>query len=187
MFFADSCLRELFSQIDHRQWLENSIIIITGDHSFPSGRHSTKNEKGTWEENFRTPLLILWKDHITPQRMTRHAYSQVDLMPTLFDLLQIAPAYHSVGTSIFSPGPREPVLLSQPYDGIALVSIQYPFKYIHKLNGGTSVLYHLGYDPDERTNVLSKYEKDPVVASLLNGIHKLMINQLLIEQNRLWP
>ena len=143
MFLADSCLRELFFQIDERDWIDDPIIIVVGDHGFPSGGHSTKNEKGTWEENFRTPFLCIWKNHLRPQRLTQYACSQVDLMPTLFDLLQIAPAHHSVGTSIFAPGPRDMVLVSQPYDGVSLASIMYPFKMVYKMSSATTVLHNL--------------------------------------------
>ncbi len=187
MFLADSCLQEVFTQIDNRPWLEDPIIIVVGDHGFPAGMHSSKNEKGTWEENFRTPLLIIWNGHLQPQRLTRYAYSQVDLMPTLFDLLHIAPAHHSVGKSVFAQGARDPVLVSQPYDGVSLVSIVYPFKFIQNLSSAGSVLYNLENDPDERTDLLPEYNGKPVVTKLRGGIHKLMINQMLIERNRLWP
>lgn len=187
MFLSDSCLRELFAQLNSRNWLQNTIIIIVGDHSFPSGIHSQKNEKGAWEDNFRTPFLVIWKSHLAPSRLSQHAYSQTDLIPTIFDLLDIKPAHHSVGKSIFDEGPRDPVMLSQPYDGIYLVSIQYPFKLVKRLRGNSLQLFNVENDPMERQDLIFDRSMQPVVKKLQGSITGIMINQQLIEQNRLWP
>jgi len=187
MFLSDSCLREFFVQLDKREWLRNSIIVIVGDHGFPSGEHTTKNEKGAWEENFRTPILFLWRGHLKPLRLSGRAYSQIDLMPTLFDLLDLNPAHHSVGKSVFDPGEREPVLLTQPYDGIYLVSVDYPFKMVKRLRGNFRAIYNLSIDPGEKHNLINQDSLRPVVIKLQESLMKIMMNQVLLESNRIWP
>lgn len=186
-FLADSCLRELFTQIEKRDWLRNSIIVIVGDHGFPNGMHATKNEKGAWEENFRTPFLLLWKDHLEPRRFSQKAYSQVDIAPTLFDLLDIRPAHHAIGTSLFSNEPRPPVVCTQPYDGIYLTSIDYPYKYVRKCSGITRSLFDLAADPLERDNRINDPALLPVIRKLEKATASLMVNQVLVDRNRLCP
>ena len=187
MFLSDSCLREFFVQLDRREWLRNSIVVIVGDHGFPSGEHTTKNEKGAWEENFRTPILLLWRGRLKPLRLSGRAYSQIDLLPTLFDLLNLNPAHHSAGKSILYPGEREPVLLTQPYDGIYLVSVDYPFKMVKRLRGDFRAVYNLAIDPGEKRNLIDQDSLRPVVLKLEKSLMKIMMNQVLLESNRIWP
>lgn len=187
MFLSDSCMREIITQINRREWLRNTMIIIVGDHGFPAGEHSIRNEKGAWEENFRTPFLLIWKGHVRPRRISGKAYSQTDILPTVFDLLGISPAHHAVGKSIFAEGPRDPVMLAQPYDGIYLVSIDYPFKYVKKISGNENFLFDLASDPGERSNLYTRNDLEPTVRKLQNSTAQLMLNQMLIEKNRLMP
>jgi arylsulfatase A-like enzyme len=187
MFVSDSCLSEIITQIGQRTWLSNSVIIIVGDHGFPAGEHSIRNEKGAWEENFRTPFLLLWKGHVHPRRISGEACSQIDIFPTLLDLLDIATPHHAIGKSIFSKGHREPVMLAQPYDGISLVSIDYPYKYVKKFSGNANLLFDLSADPKERNNLYGRKHLESTVRKLQESTAQLMMNQVLIEQNRLMP
>lgn len=187
MFVSDSCLRIFFDELNKREWCKNSIIIVTGDHSFPSGEHTRKNEKGAWEEIFRTPLLIIWKGHLKPSRLQKNAFSQVDIMPTIFDLLDISPAHHSIGKSILESGDREPVLMTQPYDGIYLATVEYPFKYVKKLKGNLCFLFDLQEDPQESQNLINSSSYTQARKKLQKNLMKIMVNQALLEKNRIWP
>jgi|GEM_PF-1628209 len=187
MYLSDSCLAEFFVQLKRRNRFRNSIVILVGDHGFPAGDHSMKNEKGAWEENFRTPFLLIWEGKIEPQRLSEQAFSQVDIMPTLFDLLNIHPAHHAVGKSVFATGKRPAVLFSQPYDGIFLGAVDYPFKYLWRITGNSRYLFNLETDPGERVNLIADETLQPTVNRLQDRVSLLMANQTVIDQNRLWP
>jgi hypothetical protein len=108
-------------------------------------------------------------------------------MPTLFDLMKISPAHHSTGVSILRKDATPLVLLSQPYDGIYLSSVQYPYKLVRRLKGNFEALYDLEKDPLERFDIRLNPTLQPLRKQLSGNLSRLMVNQALIEANRIWP
>ncbi len=57
---TDEYLKTFFAEFKKSPYAQNSIIFLMGDHSFPMGEHRNfHNETFAFEENFRTPLMIL--------------------------------------------------------------------------------------------------------------------------------
>lgn len=183
---ADRYLQRFFDELERRGQFENSIVIVTGDHSFPQGTFSQKNEKGFREENFRTPIVILWNGVIAPRRIVQEARSQIDIAPTVLDLLGMSSSHHFVGTSLLRPS-TDPVLLSQPYDGLYLVAVRYPYKYVQRTLGNVNCLYNLSADPREEHNILHTADHARFGEELGLELNRLKINQFLLEQNRIYP
>src|SRR5882762_8807619 len=85
---TDEYLRTFFRELHRRDRLTNSIVFITGDHSFPVGEHGYyDNESGFYNEYFKTPLLI-WGKGI-PAGISHELHSQLDIAPTVLELLGI--------------------------------------------------------------------------------------------------
>jgi len=79
---VDEYLKVFFEEMEKRDYLKNSIIIITSDHSYPLGQHGLNhNETSYYEEFFRIPFLIIWNNHITPAVISDDVYSQMDICP----------------------------------------------------------------------------------------------------------
>ena len=89
---SDDGLAQFFKSLKKRDYLSNSLVIITGDHGYTLGNHSIPTtEHGIYEESYRVPFLMVWPDQLTPKRITAKEafYSHVDLAPTLIDLLRL--------------------------------------------------------------------------------------------------
>jgi arylsulfatase A-like enzyme len=185
-YLTDMFLREFFAQLARRPRHRDAIVILLGDHSFPAGEHGTWNEQGYFEESFRTPLLVLWPDHLRPARIRGTAYDQVDLAPTVMDLLGLDRPNHFVGRSLFAPAAPRPLLLTQPYDGVYLAVVDYPFKYVRHLIDGHERLFNVDADPGETRDLSA----DPSFADRLKRgrlqLEELKKNQVLLEMNRVW-
>jgi len=151
---VDRQLEFFIQAIRDRRYLRDSLIIITGDHGFPVDRHQIfYNEAGYYEEFFKTPFLMLWPGVLQPRTLTEAAYSQMDIAPTILDLLEIGDTpHHCLGTSLFAPVRDREVYLVQPYDGIYLSIIRYPLKYVWHQRTRREYLFHLEKDPLERQN-----------------------------------
>jgi arylsulfatase A-like enzyme len=185
--FADSALAELMKQLRSRERWRDALVVITGDHSFPTGEHGyAHNQVGFHEEVFRTPLLILWPGHLQPRRITGLAYSQVDIAPTLLELLGLRVDNHLVGTSILG-GERAPVFLVQPYEGTHLGVVELPFKYVHSLRTGAEYLFDLARDPGEKENLADAATARAELEHLRRQSGMLVFNQMLLDQDRVWP
>ncbi len=101
--YTDYSLRKFFASIEDKAWFNNTIFIITADHTYKSSRPEYQNELG----NYRVPLLIyspkIQLSNIDKNQIVQH----IDIMPTIFDLVGIKPdKINLLGQSIFVPGDR---------------------------------------------------------------------------------
>jgi len=90
--YSDYSLRIFFEQAKTQQWFNRTIFVIVGDHPY------NPNHKD-FLSAFHVPLLIFAPALIAPGRDNRIA-SQVDILPTLLDLLRISRAHSSMGMSL---------------------------------------------------------------------------------------
>lgn len=190
MHLTDQYLAEFFKQLEQRDYLKNSLIVVLGDNGFPMGQHKDNyhNTKTGYNELFRTPLIIQWKGRITPRELNGQAYSQLDVAPTVLDLLGIETSHHFVGRSILQEDDNHFVPLIQPFDGTYLASIRYPFKLIRHLKSDEEFLYNLQDDPGENTNLLTSYQVDSeLLADLYADIEVIKFNEVLLEEDRIYP
>ena len=77
-------------------------------------------------------------------------------------------------------------LMLQPADGTYLVAVHHPFKYALNLDWGKEFLFNLQDDPMERKNLISSV-RGSIVQQLKDDLTRLLINQRLVEENRIWP
>jgi hypothetical protein len=118
---ADDYLKTFFEELAKRKYLSNSVVIITGDHSYPAGEHGQyDSESGFYNEYFRTPLLI-WGPGIKPG-VNHDLHSQIDIAPTVLEMGGISTKTHFTGKSVFA-GPSDWAPLVQPYAGTYFCSI----------------------------------------------------------------
>jgi len=184
---SDSQLPRFFELLKKRKYLENSIVIITSDHSFPMREHGIyNNEVCFYDETFRIPFLVIWDGVIEPERISDRAYSQVDIGPTITDMLGIGESKNNMtGISVFDRESKHPVYLIQPYNGRFLQVVNYPLKYISHLKTGREYLFDLEKDPGERTNLMSGNYNVETVTGLKNSLNAVHLNQQLIDSNRI--
>ena len=191
IYLADLYLRTFFDELGKRPDLADSLVVIVGDHSFPAGEHGFATSVfGAWEEVFRTPLLILWPGHIEPRRIRPpERWSQLDLAPTLLDLLGIDTPNHFLGRSILRgwDPKRDRVHLLQPNDGIYLAAIAGDLKYTLNIASGREAIYDLSRDPHEDVNVIERYRGTPQHEDLRREVGKMLLTEKIVGENRVWP
>ena len=187
MYLSDKYLKTFFEELEKRGYLNNAIVIITGDHSWPSGEHGYwHNETSFYEEFFKIPLLILWKGKLAPA-MSGIPSSQIDIAPTILDMLQIQSKNHFVGKSIFQKRTEEAILTVQPYSGTYLTAKKESIKYVKHLQTQKEYLFDFKKDPKESSNLIQNKSYAEITKSLKSATQKLIINEQLIRENRIWP
>jgi arylsulfatase A-like enzyme len=187
---ADAWLATFFEELDRRPAFRDAIVIVVGDHSFPADEHGIHfNGLGSFEEAFHTSFLLRWRGHVTPKLVTEHAASQLDLAPTIVDLLQLRTKTHFAGRSLFDDddSSRAPVPLVQPYDGVHLAAVRWPYKLVRHESAEQEHLYDLAKDPDEEHDRIG----DPLLAAerarLRETIVRIHASEAIIRANRVWP
>ena len=150
--YTDHALGLLIEQLRDRGLLKKSILFIFGDHGqelkeVDFNCHLT-------QENVHVPLLIYAEGRIQAPKRIDTIASQVDLLPTILDLLQLAGPHHSIGKSLFRPSDA-PIFFSYPYESAIQGCRQGDWKFL--LSEEVAELYDLSIDPEEQNNVAHLY------------------------------
>lgn len=104
---SDEFLKKLCQQLQERGLDKNTILCVLGDHganlqSWAGGRVVP------YEELIRIPWVISWPGHLTPQEPIEWPCSQLDVTPTLLNLIgyDISQANFE-GKNVFEPSPPD--------------------------------------------------------------------------------
>jgi arylsulfatase A-like enzyme len=95
-FYRDCA--EAIRLLEERGELENTIVVITGDHGMPFPRCKSN----LYDMGVRVPLAIRWGDKIKPNRRITDFVSLVDLAPTFLEAAGVEIPPQMTGKSILS-------------------------------------------------------------------------------------
>jgi glucan phosphoethanolaminetransferase (alkaline phosphatase superfamily) len=149
--YTDWALHLFIEELKKRNLLEKSILFIYGDHGqeledrtphFEINRHLT-------QDTLHVPLLIYAEGRIKFPQKIETLSSQIDLLPTVLDLLQIKEPHSSLGKSLFRPA-YSPIFFSHPFDVPIRGCREGSWKYL--IQEGKEELYDLNIDPEEKIN-----------------------------------
>ncbi len=79
--YTDYSIEQFLKKAEHKPWFKNTIFVIVADHN---GGSAGKTSLPAWR--YRIPLLIYAPNIIAPNTINKVA-SQIDLMPTLFSIM----------------------------------------------------------------------------------------------------
>lgn len=113
LHYADWALGEFMDAARQEPWFDNTIFVFTAD-------HASHFQKGGVDKYFHIPLLIYAPGHIEPGESTVVG-SQLDTLPTIFDLLGFEDRFASVGESLFRKQDGGYAFVSQSGQAIGLI------------------------------------------------------------------
>jgi arylsulfatase A-like enzyme len=83
----DAALRELFSELEERGFLDDALVVLTSDHGEEFRERGVMlHGLSLYEESLRVPLILQGRG-IEPGRVIQSNVSLIDLAPTLLELL----------------------------------------------------------------------------------------------------
>jgi phosphoglycerol transferase MdoB-like AlkP superfamily enzyme len=157
--YSDSCLGLLVDLLRQRGLDKKTLLVILADTATPMGEHH-KNFmlcNYLYEENVHIPLLILAPGRLQQPAVIDALGSQIDLLPTLLDLLRIQSVNHGHGTSLARRVAKREVYFNNPF-ALQYVGLRRDdWKYIFELRSRTSSLYRLSDDPGETRNLAKEH------------------------------
>jgi arylsulfatase A-like enzyme len=161
--------------------LDETLVIVTADHGeelLERGHvgHTSCNLKGTlYDESVHVPLILRYPKRLPAGRVVRQQVSQIDLMPTLFELLGLELPLPSDGSSLLpliegrAQSFRPEAFAETPPAGWQALSgderrlrclrtAEWKLIVHHDPTAGTerSELYHLTEDPGERRSLADR-------------------------------
>ena len=151
---ADRQLARLFTALRERGLADDTLVVVTGDHgeSFRDPHEQRGHGLSVYEEEIKVPL-ILWNPPLfSGGRRAAQTGAHVDLMPTVADVMGIAPSGGWQGRSLFDPErPSRVFFLTNVGDYLFGVR-DGEWKYIFDSSGGKEMLFDLADDPGEQSN-----------------------------------
>lgn len=157
--YSDEALGLFIRLLRQKELSKKMIIFILGDHGQPMGEHQNNfsEQKGLYEENIHVPLLILADGRFDKPQTIHSLGSQVDLLPTVMDFLNIQGVNHSVGQSLLRKNPSKKVYFHNPY-GLKYFGLREEnYKCIFTKESKEVELFDLAADKEEQKNLTEKH------------------------------
>ena len=96
--YADFAFRDFWRKAKKQEWFDNTLFVFCADHVGPTSR----KDRGNLDWSFNIPIAFYHSGGTLPKIKSNETMQQIDLMPTIFDLLNIDTEFFSVGSSYFS-------------------------------------------------------------------------------------
>jgi len=162
--YSDACFGAFMRLLRDAKLDTKTIVVVYGSSGVTLDEHSTETASGLAEESVRVPLLILAPGRLDKPTTVAELGSQVDVAPTLMDVLGLTGENVAVGNSLLRKGGERTVFFANPFGPQGLGFRTAEWKYIYCPQAHESVLYDLGNDAGESRNVAA--ERPDVVERL---------------------
>jgi hypothetical protein len=107
--YLDLAVRQFFERVQHAPWYDNTLFILTGDHTAPQRSERFDTALG----RFMVPILLFHPQGKLPPLDTTRIVQHVDLFPTILDYAGVDPGQvPRFGRSLFGEAPGEAILQS---------------------------------------------------------------------------
>lgn len=167
--YVDEQIGRIYDALVERELLDDTIIVVVADHGEMFFDHDLVTHGRTlYEPEARVPFLIHYPHGMEPRRVP-DAVSTLDVVPTILDLMGVAPHPSQQGESVAwvdapGGGARQSAVFMniqgwKLYDGIVCM----PYKLVFDPDTDESALYDLVNDPDESRDIAQSH-KETVIA-----------------------
>lgn len=103
--YGDYSLRRFFEEAKKQEWYNNTLFVILADHT-PASSTSLYNQR---THLYRIPIAFYHPSGKLNNLKSDVIFQQLDIMPTILDLLNIDTEYYAYGNSYFSDQDREAI------------------------------------------------------------------------------
>jgi phosphoglycerol transferase MdoB-like AlkP superfamily enzyme len=121
--YTDNALRKFFATASRMPWYDNTLFVITGDHTSQSVNLQYKTNIGA----FRVPIIFYKPDNSLKGAVDELA-QQIDIMPSVLGYLNYNKPYLAFGRDLFDPL-EEPFVITYTSNTYQLVMGDYLFLY----------------------------------------------------------
>ncbi|MBK9480022.1 MAG: LTA synthase family protein [Bacteroidetes bacterium] len=95
--YTDYALQQFFKKASQSSWYANTLFVITADHTSIAESPYYKAKIGS----YAIPILLFHPTANLPQLPTNKVVQQIDIMPTILDLLNFDKPYFAYGKSVY--------------------------------------------------------------------------------------
>ena len=97
--YIDAQLGKLLDNLEKRQILDNTVIVLWGDHGWHLGDHTEWCKHSNFEQATRIPFMFAGPG-VAKNQKSHHPVNLVDLFPTVFELAGVKQSTQTDGKSL---------------------------------------------------------------------------------------
>ena len=98
--YADAQVGRLLERLEQSGTLDNTIVVLWGDHGWHLGEHAIWGKHALFEESLRSPLIISYSGMEAPGAATDSMVETLDVFPTLAELAGLPQPDFTDGVSL---------------------------------------------------------------------------------------
>jgi arylsulfatase A-like enzyme len=173
--FVDSQIGRLMEALEQSGQLENTIVVVWGDHGWHLGEKGISGKNSLWDRSTRVPLIFAGPGVNPAQRCTQPA-ELLDIYPTLVELSGVAKRDDLEGLSLVpqlrvaATRRERPAITSHNQGNHGVRSERW--RYIRYADGSEE-LYDMKADPHEWHNLAGKPGHEAVIAEHKSWLPKI--------------
>jgi phosphoglycerol transferase MdoB-like AlkP superfamily enzyme len=183
MRYTDDVVRELIQSLQSEPWFAHTLVVVTGDHGYDLGEHGTKGQDTGWREAVWVPLIIYGPHPRLPRGRHDEPASQLDIAPTVADLLGIREPSPWMGASLLARGHTGSPFAFARYGSIFGEDGRYSM--VAQPATWRTLLFVFDTDPLEHHDVSAAHPEVATALRRLAGDRVRLIDYLL-EVNLVW-
>ena len=184
--FCDTMVGRLLDAFLASRYVDNTIVVLWGDHGWHLGEKLHWRKFALWEEATHAPLIFVAPGVTPVGAKCDRTVSFIDIYPTLIELCGLAPRKELEGVSIMpllkDPKARwdRPALTTYGRNNHTVRSERW--RYI-RYRDGSEELYDHSKDPLEWTNLATRPEYTGVKAELAKWLPKTNAPEAPFDKN----
>lgn len=107
---VDDLVESVFAQVNTLNE-EDTLAFFLSDNGFMWAEHKLVAKRHPYSPSVRIPFYMRWPGHVNPGSRSNEIVANIDIAPTVYEMLGIVPDYTFDGRSLLSPEKRERILI----------------------------------------------------------------------------
>jgi phosphoglycerol transferase MdoB-like AlkP superfamily enzyme len=171
--YTDYALRQFFKKAKKQTWYNNTLFIITADHTSYRINETYDNKVGA----LKVPIAFYKPNDLTLKGEQEEVFQQIDIMPTILEWVGYDKPYFSFGSPFSNKSNRRAVFGKDLFQMIK-------GDYILLFNGReTKGLYNYKKDPQLKTDLsLTESETRIKIEQEIKAFRQLYNNRIIYNQ-----
>lgn len=178
--YTDYALREFFAYAKQQDWYENTLFVVTADHTNVQTHSEYTNAKGLFE----VPIAFYSPRWNQGELREKGAISQTDIMPSVLAYLGYSKPYFAFGEDALTKNKQHPYAVCYNHPVYQLITDSLLLQFDGK---DICSVYDYITDPTLQRNIASEPDTEALAmylrAYIQQYIYRLTTNQLTVDNN----
>ena len=103
--YGDYSLKKFFEEAKKQPWYSNTLFVLVADHT-PATDNPIYSQRRFM---YQIPIVFYHPQKLLPIKREKIIFQQLDILPTILDLLNIKTTFYSYGQSLYKKSDREAI------------------------------------------------------------------------------